>query len=118
MQFMNGLSGTLVDAAYFSAFDSYKNKSAKMTAKMFGYSKNPQGISITNLTKIPIPTEYGTNRLSNYLCIPPLVPNLKMVVGISTLDESMSITMCVEEHLLFKYTNFMETVIEILKSAD
>ena len=101
MQFMNGLSQTLIDATYFSVFDSYKNKSAQMTANMFGYCNNPQGISITNLTNVPIATNYGPYQLSNYLCLPPLVPNTKIIFGVSTFDERMNITMCTEESVTF-----------------
>ncbi len=114
MQFMNGLPGTLIDAAYFSVFDGYKNKAAEMTANMFGYSNNPQGINITNLTKIPISTDYGPYHLTNYLCVSPLVPNLKMTVGISTFDNLMNITMCVEENSILNGTEFLETIVEIL----
>lgn len=114
MQFMNGLSKTLIDATYFSIFDNYKNRAAKMIANMFGYSNDPQGISITNLTKIPIATNYGPYQLSNYLCVPPLVPNIKMIFGISTFDELMNITMCVEENSLLDKKELLESIIEVL----
>lgn len=114
MQFMNGLSQTLIDATYFSVFDSYKNKSAQMTANMFGYCNNPQGISITNLTNVPIATNYGPYQLSNYLCLPPLVPNTKIIFGVSTFDERMNITMCTEESVTFDKEDFLETVVETL----
>ena len=114
MQFMNGLSQTLIDATYFSVFDSYKNKSAQMTANMFDYCNNPQGISITNLTNVPIATNYGPYQLSNYLCLPPLVPNTKIIFGVSTFDERMNITMCTEESVTFDKEDFLETVVETL----
>lgn len=119
MQFMNSLSVTLIDSTYFAVFDNYHNKLSQMTANMFGYNDNPQGISITNLTKIPISSHYGTYHLSNYICIPPLVPNLKRVVGISTMEDTMNITMCVEEsNLLPKENEFFEATIEILKKLN
>ncbi len=114
LQFMNGLSQTLIDATYFSVFDSYINREAKMTANMFGYSNQPQGISLTNLTKIPIPTNYGDYQLSNYLCVPPLMPNTKVIFGISTFDECMHITMCGEESSLLYKKKLLERIIETL----
>jgi len=60
-QFMGALDPTLIDSAYFSAFDRYENKTAKTIARMFGYNGRPKGISITNLAKIPVSSTYSAN---------------------------------------------------------
>lgn len=97
MRFMKELPKTLIDAVYFSVFDHDQNKAAQMAAKLFGYCENPQGMNIANLTRLPIPVDYGHYHLSNYICIPPLMPNLKMVFGIATIGDSLTITLCTKD---------------------
>ena len=97
LQFMGNIAGTLCDAIYFAAVAGYKNKVAANFSKMFGYNGNPKGISITNLTKLPIEKSYGNYEIYDFLFIPPLVLNGKRIIGIVSLDNRMNISFCVED---------------------
>lgn len=98
LQFMGKITGSLVDAIYFSAVDGYENKTAKTFSKMFGYDGNAKGISITNLTKLPIKSNYGGYQLKDYLFIPPLVLHGKRIIGVASLGDSMEISFIVEDN--------------------
>lgn len=65
---------------------------------MFGYDGNAKGISITNLTKLPIQSNYGGYQLKDYLFIPPLVLNGKRIIGVASLGDSMEISFIVEDN--------------------
>ena len=91
--FMNGLSPSLIDAAYYSAYGGFANDNAARVSRMFGYSGNGKGISLTNLTIAPIPDLYGHVKLESIVCVPPLVPNAKRILGVVTIGGRMIITM-------------------------
>ncbi len=117
LQFMGNLSPTLIDAAFFSAYDGYMNGAAKQFQKLFGYDGNPKGISVTNLTRLPIAQEYGTYRLEGFTFIPPRVTNAKRVLGIATLGERMVFTLHVEEDAsTTTQTEFFADFLDILKN--
>lgn len=94
LRFMSSLSPTLVDSAYFSAFCGYQNRVAKTVQRMFGYSGNPKGLSVTNLGNLSALREAGM--LLDFAFIPPLVPNAKRLLGISGMNGSLQITFCAE----------------------
>lgn len=56
---------------------------------MFGYKGNPKGISITNLTKLPIEVKYGDFEIEDFTFVPPLVLNAKRIIGIATTGKKM-----------------------------
>jgi hypothetical protein len=93
LQFMGNIEPTLMDAVYFEACGDYKNKTAGMFSKMFGYHGNPKGISITNLTKLPIDVQYGDYEITDFLFIPPLVLNAQRIIGIASIGRKMTVTL-------------------------
>jgi len=93
LNFMNAVSPTLIDAAYYSAFDEFSDPTAASTSRMFGYQGNGKGISLTNLTRAPIPDQYGAICLARIVFAPPLVPNAKRILGIVTIGGCMTVTM-------------------------
>ncbi|MEN6316239.1 MAG: condensation domain-containing protein [Clostridiaceae bacterium] len=97
LQFMGNITGTLCDAIYFAAVAGYGNKTALNFCKMFGYDGNPKGISITNLTKLPIEKSYGDYEITDFVFVPPLVLNAKRIIGIASLGNRMEISFCVED---------------------
>lgn len=97
LKFMDKIRPTLIDAAYFSAFGGYNNKTAKSIQNMFGYNGNVKGISITNLGRLPIQSNYEGYPITDFAFVPPLVPNAKRMIGISTLNETLEFTMCIEK---------------------
>lgn len=118
MQFMNAVSGTLTDAVYFAFLDNFESKPANMALGMFGYTDNPQGMGVSNLTRVPIATDYDSCRLTDYICVPPLVSNQKRIIGIATIADKMNITMCVmDNEQLAEETAYFARVIEVLKEC-
>ncbi len=93
LQFLRNIEPTLVDAAYFSAFAGFDNKMAGRYRDMFGYNNKKKGFSVTNLTKLKIPSVYGNYSIDNLDFVAPIVPNAKQIIGVVTLEDKMSITM-------------------------
>ncbi|SHO47771.1 condensation domain-containing protein [Anaerocolumna xylanovorans] len=109
LQFMRNIKPTLIDAVYFSACSGYNNKVAVTFSKMFGYNGNPKGISVTNLTKLPIETKYGALEIKDFVFVPPLVLNAKRIIGIASIGKRMVLSLHLnndaeaEEHRKFFY---------------
>lgn len=107
LQFLGKIKGTLQDAIYFQSCTDYEDKVAKIFSQMFGYNNNPQGISMTNLTKLPIKKQYGDYELKGYTFVPPLVLNSQRIIGVASLENEMVITcqlrqdVCLEENMKF-----------------
>jgi hypothetical protein len=109
LQFMRKINPTLIDAIYFNVCSDYKNKTAETFSKMFGYNGNPKGISITNLTKLPIETKFESHEIIDFVFVPPLVLNAKRIIGIASIGKRMVFSLHlnndaeVEEHRKFFY---------------
>lgn len=93
LQFMRHIEPTLIDAVYFNACADYENKIAKTFSKMFGYDGNPKGISITNLTQLPIETKYNDIELKDLIFIPPIVLNAKRIIGVASVGKNMRLSL-------------------------
>lgn len=116
LQFLDALEPSLIDATYFAAFAGYEEKMAKRYCKMFGYSGKPKDLSVTNLTKLDIPMEYGSLSIEDFWFVPPLISNASRLFGIATLGNTMNITFHVEhtkELKVFK-TYFDEVMKELV----
>lgn len=98
LHFMNEVAPTLIDAAYFSAYGGYTNKTAQTVRNLFGYGGKPKSISITNLTTLDLNQQEGKYSLTAVQFVPPLVPNARRIIGICTYRERMSITLHVEHN--------------------
>lgn len=115
LQFMGNIKGSLTDAIYFSALQGFENKTAKTFSNMMGYQGNPKGISVTNLTRLPIGESYGGFLLLDYLFIPPLVLNAKRIFGFASLANQMEISLVIQEdESLQKSLRLFETVKQII----
>lgn len=116
LQFLDALEPTLIDSTYFAAFAGYEEKLAKKLCRMFGFSGKAKDLSITNLTKLDIPTDYGEYSIEDFWFVPPLISNSKRLFGIATLGNSMNLTFHVEnskeKENLKKY--FEEVIHELL----
>ena len=93
LKFMAILEPTLIDAAYFSAFDGLQDASAARIRDMYGYGGSGKGVSLTNLNRLPIPDRYGPFGIEKLVVIPSLAPNATRVVGAATLGEQMILSM-------------------------
>ena len=117
LQFMKSIEPTLIDAIYFNACDDYNNKTAETFSKMFGYNGNPKGISITNLTKLPIETKYGPYEITDFTFVPPLVLNAKRIIGIASIGKNMVLSLHLNKDTEVKeHREFFHKGMEYLKN--
>lgn len=115
LQFMGGIKGSLLDAIYFARYDGYENKTVKQLSSMFGRMWNTNGISVTNLTKLPIANTFGDFKLLDFIFVPPLVSNLNKIMGIATIGDTMTISMSIrEDENKQNNLRFFETAMETL----
>lgn len=113
LKFISELRPTLIDAAYFAAYDGYRNQAAEAVQRMFGYNGTPKGISLSNLGKIPISSRYKGYSISDVTFIPPFVSNARRMIGIATLEDTLTISMQVENNgLLSSEQAFYERAME------
>jgi hypothetical protein len=90
---------TLIDATYFASGKEFRNKSAVKAREWFGYNENQQiAIGISNLANPRIPNDYGRYAIEKVEFVPPLLPNNKIVLGIVTAANRMTITMQYEQN--------------------
>ncbi|MPM11686.1 hypothetical protein SDC9_58036 [bioreactor metagenome] len=93
LRFLQAIDQTLIDAAYFAAYDEYDNPIARRMQAMFGYEGSPAQIGISNLLRLPIQELYGDYRLARFSFIPPLVPNNASIMGVATLGSAMELSL-------------------------
>lgn len=118
LQFMKNIEPTLIDAIYFNSCSDYNNKTARTFSKMFGYNGNPKGISITNLTKLPIEIKYGAYEIKDFVFVPPLVLNAKRIIGIASMGKRMVFSLHLNKDAKAEgHRKFFYKGIEFLKSA-
>lgn len=99
LQFMGNMEPTLIDAIYFEALSDYSNKTSKLFSNMFGYNGNPKGLSITNLTKAPIKTQYNSYEITDCIFVPPLILNAKRLIGVVSLRNKMILSLHIQKDM-------------------
>ncbi len=92
--FMNAISPSLIDAIYFVRYDNYRNQLAEGICRMCGYTGEPDGISTSNLRTVELPDSPAWRyRCDVFWFIPPYIPNVRAVAGISTYRDKMTVTL-------------------------
>ncbi len=89
LHFMSRLDPTLKDALNLEHAGSFNSKISSKVAGLLGYGEKVKDLSITNLTRADIPTEYGDYRIERIAFVPPVVSYAKNVIGIVTVGERM-----------------------------
>lgn len=92
LPFMASFEPTLVDAINLEHAGSFRSKTSKSLATILGYRKKTKDMSVTNLTKLDIPEDYGEYKLDFFSFIPPVISYGKNIVGISTLGDCTVLT--------------------------
>ena len=90
---MASFEPTLVDAINLEHAGSFRSKTSKSLATILGYRKKTKDMSVTNLTKLDIPEEYGEYKLDFFSFIPPVISYGKNILGISTLGDCTVLTL-------------------------
>lgn len=116
INFMRAVPPTLIDAAYFSAYGGETNQMAKQAARMFGFTGDAEGVTLSNLSERFMEADYAGARAAGAILLPPPALNSRYTVGALTAGGYLTITMqCVnggaDEQALF------ESAIARLKEA-
>ena len=90
LRFMSEFDPTLVDAVNLEFAGCFHSDITAKLAKLLGYGHNTKDISITNLTRIDIPTEYGKYRLVDLIFVPPVVSYGKNIIGMVTVGDRLN----------------------------
>ena len=89
--FMGKLDPTLVDALSLEHAGYFSSKLSKKVAELLGYGSKVKDISLTNLTRVDIPTVYGDHKIEELVFVPPVVSYGKNIIGIVTANDVMNI---------------------------
>lgn len=93
LQFISLFTPSLIDSVLLHTYDLYQNKTTQKLAKLMGYKEGKtRDLGITNLTKLDIPNTYGPYRIKSTLFIPPVVSYSKHIIGVSTIEDVMTIS--------------------------
>lgn len=90
LRFMSEFDPTLVDAVNLEFVGYFHSDISAKLARMLGYGHNTKDISITNLTRVDILTEYGDYRLVDLLFVPPVVSYGKNIIGMVTVGDRLN----------------------------
>ncbi|MBR5090640.1 MAG: hypothetical protein IK093_14510 [Ruminiclostridium sp.] len=92
LRFMSEFDPTLIDAVNLEFAGYFHSDVSAKLARLLGYGHNTKDISITNLTRADIRTEYGKYRLADLLFVPPVVSYGKNIIGMVTVDDRLNIS--------------------------
>lgn len=93
-EFMSAMAPTLIDAIWFTRSGSFQNPLSEAVCRMCGYTAAPAGVSLTNLKTLRLPDlPEGRYRYGELYFVPPYIPNVRAVMGISTYDDAMILTL-------------------------
>lgn len=115
-RFFELMDSTLIDAAAMTTYGSYKNKAAEHLAHLMMYDKQ-RDVSITNLSKLDVPREYGPYAIRDFVFAAPIVPYTRRVTAIATLGEELCVTMhVVKDENIEKEKLFFSKAMHTLKN--
>ena len=92
LRFMSGFDPTLTDAVDLEAAGYFHSTVSAKLAELLGYGQKKKDISITNLTRLDIPVEYGKFRLTDLIFVPPVVSYGKNIIGMVTVGDHLNTT--------------------------
>lgn len=93
-EFMGALAPALLDSIYFSAFGGYRNPVSESLRGMCGYVDQRKGATLTNLKTLDMPSDASlTYRFDTLAFVPPYIPNVRAVIGVSTYADRMTLAL-------------------------
>lgn len=92
LRFMSEFDPTLVDAINLEFAGYFHSKTSAKLAKLLGYGHNIYDISISNLTRLDISTDYGKYKLVDLIFVPPVVSYGKNIIGMVTVGDHLNVT--------------------------
>lgn len=92
LRFMAEFDPTLLDAVNLEYAGVFHSKISKKLAHLLRYGYKTMDLSITNLTVLDIPVDYGDYHLESMWFVPPVVSYGKNMIGIVTVNNRIYIT--------------------------
>ena len=92
LQLVGNLDPTLIDTLSLEAIGAYHTRETARFADIMCYGKNKRDLSITNLMKADIRTEYGNFRIKDIAFVPPVVSYGTNLIGIITVNDTLIVT--------------------------
>ena len=92
LRFMGAFDPTLLDAVNLEFAGYFHSKTSASLAGLLGYGGHTKDISLTNLTKLDIPTEYGSFTLADLVFVPPVISYGRNIIGMVTVSGHLNTT--------------------------
>ena len=94
LHFIGEIDPTLIDTLSLEAVGAFHTRDTARFADIMNYGQNvkKKNLSITNLMRSDIRTEFGKFRISDIAFVPPVVSYGKNLIGIITVNDKMIVT--------------------------
>lgn len=94
LHFIGEIDPALIDTLSLEAVGTYHTRDTARFADIMNYGQNvkKKDLSITNLMRSDIRTEFGYFRISDIAFVPPVVSYGKNLIGIITVNDKMIVT--------------------------
>ena len=94
LNFIGSIDPSLIDSMSLEAAGTYHTRVTGLFADIMDYGPNvkKKDLSISNLMKSDIRTEFGKVRISDIAFVPPVVSYGKNIIGIITVNDTMIVT--------------------------
>lgn len=94
LQFIPLFTPSLIDSILMYTNGLFENKTSKKIAAMIGYAPLKSTLlSVTNLTRLDIASQYGKLHIENLYFIPPVVSYAYQTFGVATTSSGMTVTL-------------------------
>lgn len=82
----------LPDAINLEHAGYFHSHTSRQLAYLMGYGGKTKDLSITNLTRLDIPVQYGKFEIIDFWFIPPVVSYGKNIIGMVTIGDTLNIS--------------------------
>ena len=97
LQLIGQLEPTLIDTLSLEAAGAYHTGDTARFADIMCYGRKKRDLSITNLMRADIKTDYGEYRIKDIAFVPPVVSYGTNLIGIITVNDTLTVTCHVYE---------------------
>ena len=92
LQLIGRLEPTLIDTLSLEAIGAYHTKETARFADIMSYGKKKRDLSITNLMRADIRTDFGGLKIRDIAFVPPVVSYGRNLIGIITVNDTLTVT--------------------------
>lgn len=92
LHLIGGFDPALIDTLSLEAAGYYHTKTTARFADVMNYGRKKKDLSITNLMRADICTDYGNLRIKDIAFVPPVVSYGRNLIGIITVNDTMIVT--------------------------